>query len=386
MQKQRIGIISEFSKDSLNFGNVLQAYALPKAIKNIYPEAVCQQLLIAPSYDNILRTKKLTLKEFFLKGYNKFRRIVKGHGNQHFLGDRKSAFQEFVSLIPQTEQLFNYSQISKFDDKYDALVVGSDVVWRQMPKVIHRIKFLDFPFSGKRVSYAASFGTDWIPEENINDVVRCLSRFDTISVREKSSIQLLESIGIYGAKHALDSTLLLEQKEWEKIEVKPHGLPDGIRYVFVYLLGVDESQHVQITRLCQEEMLNIVTIPYASGEYNCKDDKFGDIQIMECSPRNFIWLIRHAEYIITDSFHGLAFSTIFQKRFVVTKRAGSNLENRLVDYLNTIEEDEKIVDFSEMKSFDWLSWNYEKINQRLAIKRKESYDYLKTALGIQNEV
>ena len=49
MQKQRIGIISEFSKDSLNFGNVLQAYALPKAIKNIYPEAVCQQLLIAPS-------------------------------------------------------------------------------------------------------------------------------------------------------------------------------------------------------------------------------------------------------------------------------------------------------------------------------------------------
>ena len=128
---------------------------------------------------------------------------------------------------------------------------------------------------------------------------------------------MLKNIGINNVKHVCDPTLLLSKKEWENIEQK---INIKEKYIFVYLLGKNKEQREKIKELAKELNLIIVDISHANGEFNKVDEGFSNYSIDNCSPEEWIWLIHNAEYIITDSFHGVVFSTIFNKKFFVLKR------------------------------------------------------------------
>ena len=153
------------------------------------------------------------------------------------------------------------------------------------------------------------------------------------------------------------------------------------KFIFVYLLGTSTRQRKKIIELAKKMNLTIVTVPYAAGVYNLADNIFGDVKLNYCSPQEWIWLIRHAEYIITDSFHGCVFSTIFSKKFIVVKRMSVvDINNRMVDYLNTINETDKMTNFENTVCLDELVWDYEKINELLRSKIDSSKKYLELVL------
>ncbi len=376
----KIGIITEFSEDTVNYGNSLQAYALNFFLRQWMGTAQVETIRIRPSWSMSLWTKRVPARVVLWNAWSIFKRkVCNGDGFPEREG-RRNAFMEFTgNHIPQSSGRIAYEEMAQQD--YDAYIVGSDVVWSQHRYGINRLKLLDFqgkaPF--RRISYAASFGRDWIPEENREAVGRCLGCFDAVSVREKSSVQMLRSMGVEGCVHALDPTLLLTAEEWEGVEAEPEEIK-GERFVFVYLLGADVRQYREIERVCRNAGLKMAVIPYASGKRNGEDREIGDIQMWECSPPNWVWLVHHAEYIVTDSFHGLAFSTIFRKRFLVVERTGSNLGNRLTDYLNTIAQADKLVQMDKVESLADFEWDYGLIAGRIAEAREKSVDFLTRSL------
>lgn len=395
-------IINEYAIGNTNYGNCLQSYALSHYIAYIDKSITVEVAQFIRSKSNSLQTKIYTPKDFIKKLYN---RIIKLHINiDNYPGKDKriDAVNSFIERnIPISCESFDYEGLK--NSKYDTYVVGSDVVWAQRNYKFNKIKFLDFLKENRfKISYAASFGRDWIPPENIKHVKRCLSDFDFISVRESSSVDMLASYGI-SAIHVLDPTLLLERNEWEKLEIVPgenfpsllvnesyeieskleNSISVANRYVFVYILGPNKELYTSITTWAHKNGLVIVTIPYASGEYNTIDSKFGDIQISDCSPENWVWLIHHAEYIVTDSFHGTVFSTIFEKKFFVVERQGDvNINNRMIDYLKTIHQSDKMIQYTMFSRIEDMKWDYDDIKNRISKKRKTSIEYLRKALRI----
>lgn len=382
----KIGIITEFSEDAVNYGNSLQAYALNYFVRKLTGTAQVETIRVSPSWGISLWTKRVPARVVLWNAWAIFKRKVCNGDGFPEREARRSAFVEFAgNNIPQSGSRITYGEMAQQD--YDIYIVGSDVVWAQHRYGINRLKFLDFqgkkPF--RRISYAASFGRDWIPEENREAVGRCLKCFDAVSVREKSSVQMLHSMGMEGCVYAVDPTLLLTAEDWEEIEAVPDEVKEE-QFVFVYLLGADIRQYREIERVCRKEGLKMAVIPYASGKRNGADREIGDIQVWECSPSNWVWLVHHAEYIVTDSFHGLAFSTIFGKKFLTVERTGSSLGNRLTDYLNTIAQEDKLVQMDEVESFSAFEWDYDLIAGRIAEAREKSVSYLARSLGREQSV
>lgn len=398
----KVLIINEYAPGNTNYGNCLQSYAMSNYITYIDKSITVEVAHIIRSKSNSLQTKFYTPKDIIIKCCNRIRKLHINIDDYPGRDKRVEAVNSFIERnIPISYESFDYEGLK--NSKYDTYVVGSDVVWAQRNYKFNKIKFLDFPKDNRfKISYAASFGRDWIPPENIKHVKRCLSDFDFISVRESSSVDMLASYGI-SAIHVLDPTLLLGKDEWQKLEIEPEGnfysmhrskklenehiIAKGRsvagRYVFVYILGADKDLYNAITLWANRNELTIVTIPYASGEYNTIDSEFGDVQISDCSPENWIWLIHHAEYIVTDSFHGTVFSTIFEKKFFVVERRGDvNINNRMIDYLKTIHQLDKMIQYTMFSKIDDMKWDYDDIKNRISKKQKTSIEYLQKALRI----
>ena len=394
-------IINEYAAKSTNYGNCLQSYALSKYIAMENPSATVEVAQVVRSKCNSMKTKQYTPKDIICRVFDRIRKMRIREEVYPRREKRIDAFSDFIAKnIPITQYAFDYQTLK--DSNYDAYIVGSDVVWAQRNYKFSRVKFLDFPKRGKlKIAYAASFGRDWIPPENVKHIERCLSDFDFISVRESSSVDMLRNIGV-SATHALDPTLLIDKEHWRAMEVEPGlTLSGGIdssdkqivddnltlyKYVFVYVLSCNQELYRAISMWAKKNALVIVTIPYASGNYNELDLQFGDIRIFDCSPQNWLWLVNHAEYVITDSFHGTVFSSIFEKRFVVVERkSGEDINNRMIDYLKTIRQSDKMISYNDFGSFDKLDWDYGVINQLLAKKREDSKTFLDTALRVKNK-
>ena len=373
----KIGIISELNLKNTNYGNRLQAYALNSILNKNY-NCNAESIILTGPYD----TNKIT-KKYLFSDIKKIKNIPQKlnkliYKNKYDFSKRIKACNLFTKNTTKlSEEEMDFEKLQQTN--YDYFIVGSDVVWAQVKGAVHRIRFLDFKAQKdfKRIAYAPSFGKDWIQKENIQTLKECLEKFDYLSVREKSSVTMLEKIGIKNVEYVCDPTLLINRLEWKKIEKK---IDINEKYIFVYLLGKNKKQRKEIVRFAQKMNLKIVSIPHADQTYNRVDEKFGDYQIDNCSPEEWIWLIDNSEYVITDSFHGVVFSTIFEKKFIVLKRIDTvNINNRMIDFLRTIEQIDKIKDL-DLNSIDKMKWNYDIINLNLKKLISNSKRYLDTCI------
>ena len=380
---KRIAIISEFNRTSVNYGNRLQAMALNRYLNKVFPEYEITYLYFS-FWDHFLVTKKRTISER-LSGYVKSiqKRVYHFTKHDEDIDKRRGLCdlfsQKYMTLAPKA-----YTWEKLLNSDFDTFIIGSDVVWAQGNGKLGQLRFLDFNTKKcfDRISYAASFGRDWIPDENIEEIKRCLGKFKAISVRENSSVKLLEKYNIK-AVHTVDPTLLLDKAEWQSYERQPseENLQKCNGYVFTYLLGVDKEMRNSITVWAKLHNLLIITVPYAVGEKNGVDKNYGDIKITECSPENWLWLIDHAEYVITDSFHGSVFSTIFEKKLIVMNRVGEiDINNRMIDFMVMIKQTDKIIPYSSLSLIDKLEWDYFAINDLLEEEKNQSKRFLVNCL------
>lgn len=385
----KVGIISEYALHTVNYGNYLQAYALNSFLRNGL--GIEQVESIALGSKQMIRYTHVLSLGFASKVFNALWDKTVGKTKNNSVSrtaDLKNRLREFEDFqqahIPTCERQFFRDEIC--DTDYDAIVVGSDVVWRQCPLWISRTKFLDFaakkPF--RRIAYAASFGHDYIPQENVKYIRKYLSRFDAVSVREHSSVAMLNALGVQNVSYCLDPTLLLPVEEWEALEEKPEAIADGERYIFTYLLGDSAGQRREIEAFAEKEGLKIVTVPHANGHFLEADENFADVRLQGCSIGSWLWLIHHARYVITDSFHGTVFSTIYQRPFAALSRENTvDISNRLRDYLGQIGQTDKMLSEGMLSRLEGLTWDYRQIGLAIEERKQSSIAFLKNAFHEQ---
>lgn len=290
--------------------------------------------------------------------------------------------QENILLTPPAINHKEYVEILK-KYNFDALVVGSDQVWRPQYSPNITNGFLDFikdEKAIKRLTYAASFGEDnWeFSEKQTNECSHLAKLFDAISVREESGVMLAKKYLGVNAEHVLDPTMLLEQENYiNLVERKEEKKSPG--NLFCYILDKNESINRFIQDVEQKLLLKSFQVKAQNNTgmlrkgYDIKD-------YIVPSPTKWLRAFMDAKVVLTDSFHGCVFSIIFNKEFWVTGNKGRGnarfdsllkqfgLENRRID-IDKIND----VDFAE--PIDW-----ERVNSIKKEWQEKSINFLKENL------
>ena len=253
------------------------------------------------------------------------------------------------------------------EDRFNYFIVGSDQVWNpHYDFVAGKCDFLTFARNNQKISYAASFGVNEIPYERKFEFAEYLKNFKAISVREKQGARIVEELVKRNAAVVLDPTLLLNENEWKQVEKKPVCSPKK-EYVFVYSLG-DKTDRFKDKIKQLKEKYEIFDV--RSVQKNGKELPIG--------PSEFLYLIRNAEEVLTDSFHATVFSIIFHKKFVTFNRPGLNMNSRIESLAELTGAKNRLTECGDLNSETEI--NYVNVDRILEEERRKSFDFLKDAL------
>lgn len=374
----KIGILTQPLHN--NYGGLLQNFALQQVLKGMghEVETIDWRQEKAGALKECLWQKKEQLLSLILKDRERPRyqltsdeELIIGRNTYHFTN-------RYITVCPKKVGRAEEFRAIDEEYKYDAYVVGSDQVWRpgynaaMMPAM-----FLGFTDRKdvKRIAYAASFGTSvWeFSTELTEECAQLAKKFDLITVREKSGVDLCKRHLRVEATWVLDPTMLLGRKDYERV-VMAENEPVSKGTLFHYILDPSDEKEALIERMAANLGLNSFTImPKCQAENRTKWDVKNRIE--DCIfPSVTSWLrgFMDAEMVIIDSFHGAVFSIIFNKPFWVianSKRGNARFESLLGMYGL---EDRMI---ASGDTIDWkkeINWN--RVNE---IREKEKEKSLK---------
>lgn len=329
---KKIGIITLYH-NNINYGGLLQAYALAKFINSM---GYCAEQILT-DFISSSDDKFWNQGSGMLGSMNKFiKHCIYIFNKKNFI-NRRATFQRFENKIPHSQCLYNKENIKDSNLIYDAFITGSDQVWNvswYRPEY-----FLSFVENKPRISYSASM-PNTLDNKYAKIVKEHLDKFDSISVREKQTVSVLEELTEKKVKQVVDPTLLLDTKDWDKICTKRLV---NKPYIFCYLLSTNRHTKKEIDKVARLKNMQIVTLPNVGG-INAYDCVFGDIKLYNVSPEEFISLIKYSSYVITDSFHATVFSCLYRKQFVAISRAGkADMNSRLYSLLDMFDAKERFL-------------------------------------------
>lgn len=286
---------------------------------------------------------------------------------------RKKAFDIFShKYIPSTSITYTSNEELKNNlPKSDAFICGSDQIWNSyFQNGKDPAFYLDFvPDYYKKISYAASFATDNIDDSLKPFVKKSVSRIQHISVREISACKLLENLGIDNAIQVLDPVFLITAKEWETKFVTPINED----YVFIYDFDNNKTVEELAKEIAKANKWKIFTVN--------KNIKYADKNFYLEGPEKFLSLMRYSKFTITNSFHSVAFSIIFNKQFIVINRK-EEINTRMRDLLQIFNLSHLLVN-SSFSSNSIKSIDYSTINCDLEKAIKKSEAFLLNALSTE---
>ena len=362
MKKKSVGIITMHRP--ISFGSSLQAYALQKKIQDLGFD--CE--IIDYQYPNKLHKVKV----------NPFKVLV--HRIVHYLLNLFVGLPCLFEHIRFTRFRNNYLKLSKYykdsetltknPPEYDIYCTGSDQVWNTNFTKRDTTFVLSFVKDKKKISYSSSFAVDYVKEESIKDFQYYLSLYTKISVRERSGISLVKDLTGRSATMVCDPTLLLSKEEWFPLANKAN-IRIQKPYLLIFMLTYSYNPYPKVNRIIDEvqQKLGIHTIILSGNKYDYL--KKNTTVIKNAGPLEFLYLLKNASFVITSSFHGVAFSANFEKPFlaIVDKK---NKDSRLLSFLETIDMSNRAISYDEenvhldlslpnisaLESFRNLSANY----------------------------
>lgn len=369
----RIGILTlPFNN---NYGGYLQAYALMTVLKRMGH----QPTLIMRRHNKPKVSAKYKIKLFvtgLLKTILTFKKHQIIYDVEYGFNKKGRDMHKFVNefMHPQTPYLYDTVSLKKYcEGKFDAYIVGSDQVWRAIYVPDIENFFLDFTKGWDiiRIAYAASFGTDH-PEYTDKQVLQCgklLKYFDAVSVREKSGNKVFESFGWgnLNLKVVLDPTMLLNANDYSK--VLPSVPSESLGKVFYYVLDFNSTLKKLLedtSSLLEKELYGISNIQ----------------QVGEVLPSIKKWLIniRDSNFVITDSFHGMVFSIIFHKPFIVCVNFDRGVE-RFISLLDELGLSDRIYNSDcNLQILMANDINWVDVDKRIGLLREKSIKFLKQQL------
>lgn len=341
-----------------NYGGLLQAFALQKYLINQGHDVLTvdfKPLEYRPKLWGVKGIIKNVLLKYFLR--KKVRKILPLTAkDKAVIGQHTSRFvKENIRITRTIDGIEEINAL--FDYKFDAYVIGSDQVWRPAYSPCMPAFFLSFLHDDgleKRISYAASFGVDNCDEFSASELEQYAAlakKFDAISVREDSAVALcLSNFGVK-AEHVLDPTMLLPKESYIAL-VEKDKIPPSDGNMMVYVLDRSGEKAEIINRLSKHKKMKTYTV--------MPDD------VTSIYPPVTQWLrgFMDAEFVVTDSFHGVAFSIIFNKPFIAIGNHDRGLarftsilkkfklENRLIFSLQELTDElmDESVDFAAVEA------------------------------------
>lgn len=370
MENKKIGIIT--FHNAHNYGAMLQVYALQEVLAK---------------YD----TKVINFKNPGIeKAYKPFRINTKNPitlvrsliASTFYYKRNKLRYKNFNDFMNEklklTREYKTESELKENAPNCDIYITGSDQVWNY--EISHGnidAYTLNFgPDFVKKISYAASIGTNELNPKHKEEYINNINKIDCISAREETAKTYLEKLLNRNIETTLDPTLLLEKERWEELCNESEQKQEKEKYILAYVLTDDPEYYKIVNYLSQKTGLKVI-------HFKRKDMGIDNIlrNANTDGPIEFLNLIKNAEYVIATSFHATVFSIIFNKKFwiIPPKKIGS----RITNLLKMLNIDERAV--SSLKDFKDVNYdkdiNYEDVEKILEAKKEESIKFLEKSIN-----
>ena len=367
----KIGIITLPLR--LNYGGILQAYALQSVLERMGNDVEVIQVgnrgYSVPTgvRGSLLYVKRALLKllrvsdtpVFAEKQLNTQWPVVSEHTRR------------FINQYIHVREISSYDEIDPKD--YDVFVVGSDQVWRPAYSNLYQC-FLEFAknWDVKRIAYAASFGTDE-KEYTSEQIAVCkplIKKFDAVSVREDSGVTLCEEYFGVCAQHVLDPTLLLDKEDYISL-VEASGIDKSEGDLFVYILDPSPEKTAIVEDIAATKHLTAFTVK-AKNDY-----KYAPLED-RIQPPVEQWLrgFMDAKFVVTDSFHGCVFSILFNKPFIVIGNAERGL-SRFVSLLKSFGMENRLIIIGENNHTSFNFVENERLDDSLHQLREGAMSFIR---------
>ena len=349
-----------------NFGSVLQTIATAEIISefgytpiiiNYIPDRATDSRYFKDVKSNI---PKLILRTLYYPVHLWNRLVIYG-----------GFLSKYTTLSTPIFSKDNFAELCPDADVY---ITGSDQVWNS----IHNEGFDGhYFFEGiskekKRIAFSASIGREELNSNELDEFKKHLQDYSAISVRESSAVILLDKINIH-AEHLLDPTLLLNKQQWKPFE-STRKIKEPYLVVYTPYNIIDEALIYRTARnIATRQGLKIVTF-----SMNFKSNPFADKTVRYANPGDFLSLMDHADFVITNSFHGTAFAINLNKQFIVYPP--SDFSTRIVSILKLTGLTDRLVN-EEIIPGQLPTIDYEPVNKILDTEREKSRIFLKKALS-----
>lgn len=339
----RIGIVTIIDR---NYGNRLQNYAVQRVLQDYGDVETI----------SFRKTEQQSKRRYYIKYF-----VSLFTTNISYEWDAFNSKIKFSKLLSTIDD-------ERIKNRYDYLCVGSDQVWNTdwFDTNPNRKNFflLTFADSKQKISLAPSFGVSQLPEKWKDWFQKYLSDFHGLSAREERGAEMITELTGRPAETLIDPTLMLALAQWRELERKPRKYVNE-KYIFTYFLGdVDESQQSIISSVAQKINCGVYAL-------NC-----GRKAPFDLGPCEFLYLIDHAELVLTDSYHASVFSFIFGRPFLVFNRSGvqTSMKSRIDTFLKTFDLTRKFSKEADLENI--LECDYSEGRRRLEIEKEKFKLYL----------
>ena len=370
-----------------NYGGLLQAFALQKVLRDMGHEVVTDSdgakrpmafhmRVVHFAYHllkrYIIRDKRYNPYQFLFASFKKYGWNILGLNTDYFIKQHISNIDFFQNnQKPSTEML----------RQFDALVVGSDQVWRAIYSYTPAY-FLDFTkgIDIKRVAYAASFGKDDVDEYRPSALEKCKDTaplFNAISVREDSGVTLCKEYFGAEAIHVLDPTMLLEQEDY-LATIEEEDKAERSNILMCYVLDKSEEKTAIIKQFTTR--LNLTPLEVMPKK-NFDASVTGDLEdYIFPSVSKWIAGFRDAEFVVTDSFHGTVFSIIFNKPFVAIANAARGA-SRFTSLLKIFKLEHRLVSsLEDITDAHFTTIDFKQVNKTKKLWQTKAIEFLTNGL------
>ena len=359
-----------------NYGSSLQALAGKIILQEMGYDCqlVAQKSLVKGRDIRLGKLLTILTRSLLLRGKNgpKALSTYQGSYNKTMIGDSAERFARFTEEILQPQYL-SWKSLEKAAKECKACFAGSDQIWNSSTMYVNPMYYLRFAPSEKRVAFAPSFGRDFIADYNKEKMSKWISGFAHLSVREDSGVSLIKKMTGKNAVQLVDPTLMVDGKTWKCTL----GIADkSENYILAYFLDKpSDKARTSILELKKALHCKVIGIPYQFDDMSYCDE------VVPSGPIEFLDLINNAKCVLTDSFHGTAFSINLHIPFYVFGRAygSAHSQNSRVESIlrkmNMEERFEPTDAFNNMKKLD-----FEHSERVLWEERQKAREYITNAL------
>ena len=360
----KLGIITFYC--SHNYGAMLQTYGLQEYLRSLGHDVYI--IDFKPDYK--IKQYKRSSARYWLSRNPKMciRRLIDYIRSKK---KRNKRWDRFHSFMLNHFDLYPYHTGMDFHE-FDAVFIGSDQVWSPY----HTGGWFDdlmfgVDFKCKTISYAPSCTSTCLSEEQKNYFRTHLDMMTAISVREDSFKDVLQPFTRHNISVVLDPTLLAGDEVFNKIATPMHIKNP---YVVVYEI----ARHTQVRAIAEDiaKQLNADIIELTNSVSNLHNDPS---VLDDASPSEFLGIIKNAACIVTTSFHGTAFSLLFQRPFYVVKQ-GTAADNRMISLMNKLGIQDRLVSMNDKLTMSIL--DYSSVNAKLAQLVADSEDFINNSLKL----